>query len=253
MPTFTKRRVDVKRSLETSRSRGAISLDGWFSSSDPHLLGIVEYWIDKGGKLQKTVLAMSQLLGGTGDKDYAPAIVQMIEYYQIGSKLGGFQTDKADHNDICLLQLAALYRINVAEQRLHCFGHVVNLVVKGLLFGTGLSKAQMDIAGANDDSEFELWRARGAIGKLHNIVTYISRSGKRTLVFSAIKCELANDLMAFCLELKLDTGIRWNNVYPNIRRALKLDRPMSFFVARWQKGKVESHNLSKDELNQQDR
>jgi hypothetical protein len=49
--------------------------------------------------------------------------------------------DNADNNDTALatLTLAQEYPINVPEQRLRCFGHVVNLVVKALLFGTGLS------------------------------------------------------------------------------------------------------------------
>jgi len=57
----------------------------------------------------------------------------------------------------------------------YCVGHIINLIVKSILFGEGLSKFVKELAGASDIENFRLWRRQEVIGRLHNIVKYISR------------------------------------------------------------------------------
>ncbi|KAI7205320.1 hypothetical protein KC316_g303 [Hortaea werneckii] len=222
------------------------------SSNDLHLLWVIGHWIDKDRKLQRALLSLQPLLGGYGETDLCPALQKVIDLYEIGDHLGAFQMDNAYNNDTCLAALEQLYRIDVAEQRMRRFGHVVNLVTKALLFDDGLSKLQKQLSESNDDEAFKLWRKQGAIGKLHNVVQYVTRSGKRTLVFNAIQQEVVNDLIVWCLKLRKDTGVRWNSIYTMIQRALRLKTAITLNCARWMKGRDELYNLNADEPDAQD-
>jgi len=242
----------VKESLRAARSRVAISFDGWSSGNDRHLLGIVGHWLGSDGQMVRALLALPELFGGVGATDIAPALQRCFEYYDIGKKLGGFQMDNADNNDTALARLAELYPVDASEQRLRCFGHIINLVVQGLLFGKGISAFQKKLAAADDALSYQLWREQGAIGKLHNLIVYICRSGKRQLVFNTIQQDAADDLLVFCLKLKRDTGVRWNSTYTMVERALHLEPVLSLYCARWQKAKDDTYNLKLDELDVQD-
>jgi len=248
LQAFGERRSDIKSSLRTAKSRIAISFDSWSSGNDKHLLGIVGHWLDKSNTMVRALLAMPELFGNEGGAHIAPALQQCINYYEIGDKLGAFQMDNADNNDTAIKRLAELYPIDVNEQRLRCFGHIVNLVVKALLFGEGLSTFQKQLAMADDAGSYKLWRKQGAIGKLHNLVVYICRSGKRLVAFNKVQQEVADEVLVFCLKLQRDTGVRWNSVYKMIKRALQLERAITMYCARWQQGKDEKHNLKDDEL-----
>lgn len=67
--------------------------------------------------------------------------------------------------------------------RLRCAEHILNLVVKAVLYGdtTTFSKA---IVEAGDEVSFHLWHEFGAIGRVHNVVKWIMRSdqGRQTFM-----------------------------------------------------------------------
>jgi len=53
------------------------------------------------------------------------------------------------------------------ECRLHCTGHILNLVVKALLFGKDSDALEMDAV------DFKTWRKVGALGKLHKLPQHL--------------------------------------------------------------------------------
>ena len=169
--------------------------------------------------LRAALLALPPLHGGFGKDNIAPALLKAIDYSNIGNELGAFRMDNASNNDTALEVLLRQYPINIVDQRLRCFGHVIHLVVKALLTGEGLPRFQKDFAGANDIGQFKLWRKQGAIGKLYNLIVFLMRSDKRMQVFNAIQQEVADDLMHFCLKLKRGTGVRWYSVFTMVERA----------------------------------
>ena len=139
MNTYHERVADVRSSLADSRSKINLSFDGWSSPNHRSLLGVVAHWIDRERKLKTALLAVRSLKGHTGN-DIADALIPVIELFGIEDKLGAFQMDNATNNDTALSALAArIPGINMKELRLRCFGHVVNLVVKALLYGSKLS------------------------------------------------------------------------------------------------------------------
>lgn len=62
---------------------------------------------------------------------------------------------------------------------------MINLVVKALLFGNKSTSLQKALEDSSDADHFKIWRGQGAIGKLHNLVTYIARSESRLRAFEA--------------------------------------------------------------------
>jgi hypothetical protein len=116
--------------------------------------------------------------------------------------------DNATSNDTAMSALAArIPGIDLKESRLRCFGHVVNLIVKTLLYGSKSSTLQQELGAAagDDEASFKIWREQGSIGRLHNIVTYISRSDSRRSAFEATQ---KVDASMFSLQLVRDLGVR---------------------------------------------
>jgi hypothetical protein len=113
-------------------------------------------------------------------------LLPVIKSLGIENKIGAFQMDNATNNDTALEALAVdIPGLNVRQQRLRCFGYIINLVVKALLYGGGKS-LQEQLGEVSDEDAFKVWREQGAIGKLHNIVYHITRSDKRRRAFEAM-------------------------------------------------------------------
>jgi hypothetical protein len=71
--------------------------------------------------------------------------------------------------------------------------------------------------------ELNLWRKRGPIGKLHNIIIFICRTPQRRERFAAIRTFDSIDKGDFdYLQLVVDNATRWNSLYAIIERAMKL-------------------------------
>ena len=69
------------------------------------------------------------------------------------------------------------------ESRLRCSGHVLNLIVKAILYGGGTSGFNREIMGCGDPRAFELWQKLRVFRKVHNTVKHIMRSDQRRQEF----------------------------------------------------------------------
>jgi hypothetical protein len=158
--------------------------------------------------------------------------------------------DNATNNDSALKALAkSIPSLDVRESRLRCFGHIVNLVVKAILYGDSQLQKELDDCG--DREAFKVWREQGAIGKLHNIVTYIDGSDKRRKAFEQSQKVDAGDLS---LQLVEDLGVRWNSTYDMIKHALRLENEIRRYCRQWEPtdGDEQEYNLKHDMLALQD-
>jgi hypothetical protein len=71
-------------------------------------------------------------------------ILPVIQSLNIEHKLGAFQMDNATNNDTALEALTIdIPGLDVRQQRLRCLGHIINLVVSSLLFGTGVGSKSL--------------------------------------------------------------------------------------------------------------
>ncbi|KAM0710102.1 hypothetical protein Q7P35_002464 [Cladosporium inversicolor] len=179
--------------------------DVWSAPNKLSLLGVVGHWLDKERNLKTALLGLRPLDGHAGT-DIADVLRGIMATF-------GLATAKE------------LDSATAPQIRLRCLGHIINLVVKAILFGTTSNTFQKDLQGASDDDTFALWRKQGAIGYLHNLVTYITRSDRRLREFEASQKVEIGDLKR-TLHLKRDTGIRWNSTYTMIKRALQLQKPL---------------------------
>jgi hypothetical protein len=72
---------------------------------------------------------------------------------------------------------------NPKEKRLRYMGHVLNLIAKAYLFGQDATTFDNEFKVAGAPERRQLWRQRGELGKLHNLVAHVIVSGKRTDLF----------------------------------------------------------------------
>jgi hypothetical protein len=122
-------------------------------------------------------------------------------------------------------ELAKSYPITYKDARIRCIGHIINLIVKAILFGKGLSKLEKELCGASDDETFAIWNKQGVIGKIHNISVYVNRTDQRRQEFFKGQADarlLDDDADEgdedFYYQLLTDGGVRWNSVYYMIKR-----------------------------------
>lgn len=252
MDAYVQRKPEVAESLHTSLSDVSLSFDGWSSPNGLSLLGVVAHWIDKDCTLRNALIGMPRLEGQHSGEKIAMAVSALIRDYGIQRKIGAFVLDNATNNDTAVEILAQEFGLDPAQCRLRCWGHTVNLVVKALLFGEGLTAFQKELSDAGDDESFDIWRRQHAIGKLHNIVRYIMRSDQRVQMFNEAQRDIADDITTFCYRLVKDTGIRWNSVYNMIARALLLENPIRSYCRQWRRQDNKAYDLSQDFLSEGD-
>ncbi|EMT74555.1 hypothetical protein FOC4_g10000131 [Fusarium odoratissimum] len=64
--------------------------------------------------------------------------------------------DNAGNNNICIQELEKQYPAIKLQSRLRCVSHMLNLIVKALLFRQGVSKMEQQLRGASDEERFEI-------------------------------------------------------------------------------------------------
>jgi hypothetical protein len=139
--------------------------------------------------------------------------------------------DNATNNDTTLVELARTMGFDPVQKRLRCIGHILNLIAESYLFGQDTKSFDDDFKAAGLGERRKLWRQRGELGKLHNLIAHVTASGKRTELFTALQAN-ANISIAKGKRWKLvlDGGIRWNSSYLMIRRALELREALDLYA-----------------------
>ena len=118
------------------------------------------------------------------------------------------------------------------SRRLRCLGHILNLTVKAFLFGEDAKAFEAEALTAftlqSEINELSLWRKKGPVGCLHNIVYYIKKTVQRLEDFSRLQAE-SNWDNDHCLQVIVDNATRWNSVYRMIKRAIQLRDSIDLF------------------------
>jgi hypothetical protein len=166
-----------------------------------------------------------------------------LEHFGINNaNLGYFILDNAPNNDTTLVKLSKALDFDPVQKRLRYMRHILNLIAKSYIFGQDASTFEENYKKASPGERRKLWRQRGELGKLYNLVAHVIASGKRTDLFIALQAE-ANVRVAQGKRWKLvlDGGIRWNSTYLMIRRALELKEALDIYATKLR--------VSSDELN----
>jgi hypothetical protein len=183
MKYFQQVKLSITELLSIARSNIHLSFDLSTSSNCKALLAITGHWTSHNYQLVSTLLAIRELEEKHTGQNISAIIYEVAKKFGIADKLGYFMMNNASNNDTALKHLDARLRadgipgFDPVERRLRCFGHVVALAVKDLLF---ISKRKNEEEEEEKEqtvdkaeAENQRWRAMGAMGKAHNIVKYI--------------------------------------------------------------------------------
>ncbi|KAF6513037.1 hypothetical protein HZS61_007977 [Fusarium oxysporum f. sp. conglutinans] len=168
-----------------------IAFDGWRSRNRHALYGIVCFYVDKNGVPSKLVLGLPELKNCHSGGNIAAQILEILESYEILDRVGYITLDNAGNMDTAMEEIAEALGFDPKKRRVRCFGNVLNLVVKALLFGYKAEAFEAEIDGESSSgaAQHEIWRKKGPIGKLHNLVHWIHRSDKLTYRLRALQEE----------------------------------------------------------------
>jgi hypothetical protein len=136
------RRVWLREKLHSAKSKVHISVDAWTSEEGTNYLAIVAHFLDEKHKLQTALLDLPPLKGPHSGENITKVLSSTLDFYDISPLMGFFMMDNARSNDVCILELAEQHPTIRRENRLRCVGHMLNLIVKALLFGQDVSKLE---------------------------------------------------------------------------------------------------------------
>ncbi|OAQ58400.1 restless-like transposase [Pochonia chlamydosporia 170] len=250
---FEKHKGEVIEILRNAPGLIHISFDGWRSRNKHALYGVACFFRSEDGQPRKLILGVPELTVRHFGANIGHEIIEILESYEIpDEKVGYFILDNAPNNDTAMKTIGERFGFRSMERRGRCFGHVINLVVRAILFGKDVDafEGRLGHGDVSATTEHELWRKKGPVGKLHNLVVAIHRSDVLTsLLHSIQQLEFAASedpriRTRRPLSVVVDNETRWLSQFYMIRRALKL-RPYLETLVLKHKQEWEKENTSK--------
>lgn len=258
---FEERKQAIRTVLKSSQSKISLSVDVWTSPNYYSILAVVAHFFgkqvarasntksltadhlpDANNNPTNLLIGFNNLISDHSGAGIGSSILETIDSYDIASKFHCFVGDNATSNDGALI--AALDEhpeLSVNEEhRIRCTGHIINLVVKAVLYGDGVSQWEQQLLQTAPRDQFQLFRKQGVVGRLHNFVTAVNSSHKRRELFKRCQRELQlthkDDNIIYesaTLSLLKDGGIRWNAVYLMLQRCYDLREAIARFTTHW--------------------
>jgi len=112
----------------------------WSSPNHLVFFGMIGHWIDATGVLQCVLLGMEQFKEPHTGENQVYVIRALLQCYKLLHCVGYFTTVDASNNYTAMVALASYLSnegisVDLVRQRIGCFGHIINLVVKAFLWG----------------------------------------------------------------------------------------------------------------------
>lgn len=239
MKAFHNRKILLAEEMRQAKSSIHLSFDMWTSSNSIAFVAVVAHYIDTNMKLQTTLIGLRRVIGSHSGEVVAEQVVQVIQEYGFEQKLGYFVLDNASSNDTCVEAILGKIRPDLIkkERRLRCIGHIINLAAQAFLYGKDEEAFTAEVYGASMiadmKKQLDIWRKKGPIGKLHNIVTFIRHTPQRRDQFRSIEVsqfDLDNETMKDLMVI-YDNDTCWNSACNMIERALTLCHRIDAFCA----------------------
>ena len=192
------------------------------------------------------MLAFRRIYRSHTGENQAKVLYKVLKEYNLQHNLGFTVLDNASSNDAAVSLLLkelepSITNKAIAERRLRCFGHIVNLAAQSLLATTGAEakKAARELESIENDAEDEegvteevrvRWMHSGPLGKLQSLVRYVLASGQRREEFTAISGGVSVKKYDH-LGLIQDNSTRWNSIFLALTRALNTKQRLIKFRA----------------------
>lgn len=180
--------------LQAALSSIHITCDAWTTPNHIGAWGIVSHFTSEEGILCELLLSLSEQQDSHSGFNQAQTVLNTLTSYNIRNRLGYFVLNNAYTNDALMEHISAdleseaiIY--NARQHRLRCNGQIIDMAVSAFLFG---KHPEAEVQAESNDtspvspstSDPSLWRKMGPLGKLYNIIIYITASTPRTLAFS---------------------------------------------------------------------
>lgn len=253
MKMFEEQKAVVLHELHEALTSIHISFDLWTSPNHLAFIAVFAHFLSSKQQYTSRLIAFRRHPGAHSGEHMSNTLQDILQAWDIPSKLGVIVCDNASNNDTCLQAIyprliPEMTGKDVKHRRMRCFGHVLNLVAKAFLFGNDadtfeLESDSMEILEQHDDALLH-WRRKGPVGKLHNIVKFIRASPQRSEAFrQAAESQDLDDLHdSFTLhaestaelELRQDNATRWNSTFLMIDRAWKKQRDIQAYILQLQ-------------------
>ncbi|KAK4073094.1 hypothetical protein Purlil1_13128 [Purpureocillium lilacinum] len=145
----------VTELLRSARSQIHFSFDGWTSRSYTSFLGINAQFVDRNFVQHRIVLGLRPMGGKHDGSSLADEVSDTLAFWQINDpdKLGYFTLDNAASNDSCMRDLAFEHGFSAEERRIRCAGHIFNLCVRAMLYGSKCENLAAIVAADGDDQD----------------------------------------------------------------------------------------------------
>jgi hypothetical protein len=192
------------------------------------------HFLDDEGKFRTFLLGLPRIEGRHGGENLADRVSEILHEYGIEERTGYFVTDNAGSNDMCLEDLGIELGFKKQHRRLRCCGHIINLVARSILFGTDVDAFEEDCQADKEiQDEVQLWRSKGPIGKLHNIIHWVQRSGQRIEKLHKLQ-SIENTALSLedktTYDVITDNATRWNSSEAMMERGYLLRNALDSLV-----------------------
>jgi len=220
-------REEVKLKLRSTTVKIHFSFDMWSGPNQHAYQAIVAHWLDGSGTLHAALLSLHRFEGAHSGINQAEHLWHTLQLYDILPFVGMFNVDNASNNDTALVDVARRLRdaghtsFDPIQTRLRCFGHVLNLVVKAILWGKDVEAFELNHRAAEAElGPIRDWQHKGPLKKLHNCLTYILKTPQRRDAFATVVKRVYPDETVHTVFLGNIT--RWSSDYESILRAFRL-------------------------------
>ncbi|KAF4988755.1 hypothetical protein FDECE_14929 [Fusarium decemcellulare] len=191
---FNGYKMHVIDAMLRSPSQVHIAFDGWTSRNRNSFFSINAFFLDEETfRPRKIVLGLPNVTIAHTGENISAAVTEVLNEFELvaNNKIGCFVLDNASSNDSAVEELGATLRWEDPRcRRIRCFGHILHLVAKAILF----VKDEDSLEDLNPDD------------------------------FNKLQEEDSDKSYPGALDVVLDNSTRWLSQYYMIERAIKLQR-----------------------------
>ena len=260
---FDTKRDVIKAELRDALTTIHLSFDLWTSPNRFAIMAVFAHFIDRGARQQSRLLALRRQFGTHSGENLAASLVGIAQDWEIGGRVGCVVSDNLAANDHCLQYMykpldSSMRPADIKARRMRCYGHILNLVARAFLFGKDAEsfelESEINCMRGLAEQDLSHWRAKGPIGKLHNIVKFIRSSPQRSEHFKRIAQEEEYEEYRLCeestaeLEVILNNETRWNSTYMMIERALRKRTDIRAFIFALEGEQDEAKRIPADDI-----
>lgn len=237
---FERYHSKVQQVLKGSPGQIHIAFDGARTRNRHALYGLTAAFRDEENQPKTVVLGLPELVERHCSKNIATEILEIIRSFGIGDGVGYFTLDNAANNETAMTEIAEELKFNPVQRRVRCIGHILNLVVKSLLFGKDADAFEKSVVNGESlaRATHDEWMRKGPVGKAHNFVVWVHRSDLLTQLLRQLQQDSfsASDDPEIGkqrpVDVVLDNDTRWLSQYHMIKRMLRLQPFYEEFIAK---------------------